>query len=166
MSYSPPRLISAADTVEDFDCGEESLNNWLRKFALTNEKAGASRTFVTSLDGRVVGYYALSTASVLRLDASSRIGQGMPDPIPVVLLGRLAVDRKEQDHHIGGSLLRDAITRTVEAADSIGVRAMLVHALNDEARDFYLHYDFDPSPTDPMHLMLLMKDARRLVRGI
>jgi GNAT superfamily N-acetyltransferase len=87
----------------------------------------------------------------------------MPEPIPVVLLGRLAVDRKEQGRSLGSNLLRDAITRTVEAAEIIGVRALLVHALNERARDFYLHHDFEPSPTDPLHLMLLIKDARKIV---
>ena len=166
MSYSSPGPITSADDVQDFDCGQSSLNEWLHKYALGNERAGASRCFVTSRGGRVVGYYALSTGSVLRMDGSPRITRGMPDPIPIVLLGRLAVDREEQGHGLGGNLLRDAIIRTVTAADVIGVRAMLVHALNDEAPQFYLHNDFDPSPTDPMHLLLLMNDARRIVRGI
>jgi GNAT superfamily N-acetyltransferase len=135
----------------------------LRKRAITNQATGASRCFVTCRDTRVVGYYALATGSVQRLEASRLIGQGMPEPIPVVLLGRLAVDRKEQGRSLGSNLLRDAITRTVEAAEIIGVRALLVHALNERARDFYLHHDFEPSPTDPLHLMLLIKDARKIV---
>ena len=89
----------------------------------------------------------------------------MPEPIPVVVLGWLAVDRKEQGHRLGSNLLPDAITRTVEAAEIIGVRALLVHAVHERAHDFYLHHDFEPSPTDPMHLMLLMKDARKVSRG-
>ena len=163
--YSTPRPISGEDDLAEFDSGEPSLGEWLHGRALTNQATGASRCFVTCRDGCVVGYYALATGSVQRIEASRRIGHGMPEPIPVVLLGRLAVDRKEQGNHLGANLLRDAIIRTVEAAEIIGVRALLVHALHDRARDFYLHHDFEPSPTDPMHLMLLMKDARKVVRG-
>jgi GNAT superfamily N-acetyltransferase len=164
-AYSTPRPIGSEDDLANFDSGEPSLDEWLRKRALTNQSTGASRCFVTCRDGQVVGYYALATGSVQRLEASRRVGQGMPEPIPVVLLGRLAVDRKEQGRSLGSALLRDAIARTVEAAEIIGVRALLVHALHERARDFCLHHDFEPSPTDPMHLMLLMKDARKVVRG-
>jgi GNAT superfamily N-acetyltransferase len=163
--YSTPRSIGSEDDIGEFDSGEPTLDDWLRKRALANQATGASRCFVTCRDGRVVGYYALATGSVQHLEASRRIGQGMPDPIPVVLLGRLAVDQKEQGRRLGSNLLRDAIARTVEAAEVIGIRALLVHALHERARDFYLHYDFEPSPTDPLHLMLLMKDARKIVRG-
>jgi GNAT superfamily N-acetyltransferase len=163
--FSTPRPIRSQDDLAVFDSGEPSLDDWLRNRALTNQSTGASRCFVTCCDGQVVGYYALATGSVQRLEASRRVGQGMPEPIPVVLLGRLAVDRKQQGGNLGSALLRDAIARTVEAAEIIGVRALLVHALHDPARDFYLHHDFEPSPTDPMHLMLLMKDARKVVRG-
>jgi len=163
--YSTPRPLSSEDDLAEFDSGERSLDDWLRKRAVTNQATGASRCFVTCRDTRVVGYYALATGSVQRLETSRRIGQGMPEPIPVVLLGRLAVDRKEQGRSLGSNLLRDAITRTVEAAEIIGLRALLVHALNERARDFYVHHDVEPSPTDPLHLMLLMKDARKIVRG-
>jgi GNAT superfamily N-acetyltransferase len=162
--YSTPRPITAEDVVASFDCGEPSLNDWLRRRALANQASGASRCFVTNRDGAVVGYYALATGSVQRSDASPRTARSMPEPVPVVLLGRLAVDRKEQSHGLGAHLLRDAIARTVQVAEIIGVRALLVHALNDRARDFYLRYDFEPSPTDPLHLMLLLKDARAIVR--
>jgi len=161
--YSTPRPITGDDVVAHFDCGEPSVNDWLRRRAVANQATGASRCFVTTRDGRVVGYYALATGSVQRADASSRIGRDMPEPIPVVLLGRLAVDHKEHGHGLGAQLLRNAIARTVQAAEIIGVRALLVHALNEHARAFYLHYDFEPSPTDPLHLMLLMKDARRAI---
>ena len=161
--YSTPRPLGSKDDLAEFDSGGPSLDDWLRKRAITNQAAGASRCFVTCRDARVVGYYALATGSVQRLEASRLIGQGMPEPIPVVLLGRLAVDRKEQGRSLGSNLLRDAITRTVEAAEIIGVRALLVHTPNERARDFYLHHDFEPSPTDPLHLMLLIKDARKTV---
>ena len=160
-----PRPITADDALADFGCGEASLDDWLRRRALANHAAGAARSFVTCRDRRVVGYYALATGAVQRLDATRRIGQGMPDPVPVVLLARLAVDLKEQGQGLGSHLLRDAIARTVEAAEIVGVRALLVHALNDRARDFYLHFGFETSPTHPLHLMLLMKDARAAVRG-
>lgn len=164
--YSVPRPIIAVDDLSTFDSGEPSLDDWLRRRALGNQAAGASRCFVTCHDGRVVGYYALATGAVQRLDTSRRIGQGMPDPdpVPVVLLGRLAVDVKEQGRGLGAHLLRDAITRTVEAAEIVGVRALLVQALHDQARQFYEHFGFEPSPTHPLHLFLLMKDARALAR--
>jgi GNAT superfamily N-acetyltransferase len=138
------------------------LDDWLRRRALANQTNRASRCFVTNRDGRIVGYYALATGIVRRADASRRIARNMPEPIPVILLGRLAVDRKEQGHNRGSHLLRDAIARTVQVADIVGVRALLVHALNERARDFYLHHDFEPSPTDPLHLMLPMTDARAI----
>lgn len=162
--FERPRPITAEDVVEGFDCGEESLDDWLHRRALANHASGASRCFVTCRDGRVVGYYALSTGAVRRVDASLRAGHGMPDP-PVVLLARLAVDVKEQGRKLGGHLLRDAIGRTVAAAEIVGVRAILVHALHDRARAFYLHFGFEPSPTHDMHLMLLLKDARAAIRA-
>jgi GNAT superfamily N-acetyltransferase len=163
--YSTPRPITADDVVTGFDCGEPSLNDWLRRRALTNQDSGASRCFVTSRDSTVAGYYALATGSVQRVAASPRIARSMPEPIPVILLGRLAVDLKEQGHGLGAHLLRDVIARTVQVADSVGVRALLVHALNERARAFYLRYDFEPSPIDPLQLMLLLKDARAIVRA-
>jgi len=106
-----------------------------------------------------VGYYSLATGSVVHAEVSGKVRRNQPDPIPVILLGRLAVDHEEQGRGLGAHLLRDAILRTVEAANIIGVRALLVHALHERAREFYLHFDFEPSPTDPLHLFLLMKDA-------
>lgn len=161
--YSTPRPLSDKDDLTGFDSGEPSLDDWLRKRAVINQVTGASRCFVTCRQDRVVGYYALATGSVQRRGAGGRIGRGMPEPVPVVLLARLAVDREEQGRALGGNLLRDAITRTVAAADIIGVRALLVHALHERARAFYLHHDFEPSPTDPLHLMLLINDARKII---
>ncbi|MDQ1290052.1 MAG: hypothetical protein QG622_3618 [Actinomycetota bacterium] len=160
--YTLPRPIQDHDDTTTFDSGEQSLDDWLRRRALANQAAGTSRCFVTCHQGPVVGYYALAGGSILRSDASRRTGYGMPGPVPVILLGRLAVDRKEQGKHLGSHLLRDAITRSVTAGEIIGVRAILVHALHDQARTFYLHFGFEPSPTHPLHLMLLMKDARAL----
>lgn len=163
MSYSPPRPISEADDITDFSSGEPSLDDYLRERALVNHLQGGSRCFVTCADGRVVGYYALAAGAVVRGDAPGRVRRNMPDPVPVILLSRLAVDRKEQGRGLGSHLLRDAIGRCVQASDLVGVRAILVHALHDEARAFYAHFEFEPSPTDDLHLMLLMKDARALV---
>jgi GNAT superfamily N-acetyltransferase len=161
--YSSPRPISEGDDCATFDSGEPILDEYLRTRALANHVEGASRCFVTCRNGRVVGFYALASASVERGSAPGRMRRNMPDPVPVILLSRLVIDRKEQKTGLGTHMLRDAITRCVQAADIIGVRAMLVHVLHDEARSFYQHFDFEPSPTDPLHLMLLIKDARALV---
>ncbi len=110
-----------------------------------------------------VGFYALASAAVERADAPGRVRRNMPDPVPVILLARLAIDAKHQGQGLGAQLLRDAITRVVAAAKIIGVRALLVHALHEQARAFYAHFDFEPSPTDPLHLLLLIKDARALL---
>lgn len=161
--YSAPRPISADDDVADFDSGEPSLDRYLRGRALANHVEGASRCFVTCRDGRVVGFYALASASVDRADTPGRVRRNMPDPVPVILLSRLAIDVEEHGKGLGAQLLRDAITRAVAAAQIVGVRALLVHSLHDNAREFYAHFGFEPSPTDPLHLLLLIKDARALL---
>lgn len=161
--YSLPRPIVERDDTRGFDSGERSLDEYLRKRALANHVQGASRCFVTCRDSRVVGYYALASSSVQQRDVAGKVRRNMLDPVPVILLSRLAVDRKEQGSGLGKNLLRDAILRSVDASEIIGVRSLLVHALNDTARAFYAHFDFEPSPTDPLHLLLLMKDARSAV---
>lgn len=165
MSYSWPRSITADDDFADFDCGEPTLDDWLRKRALANQAAGASHCYVTCSDGRVVGFYTLSAGSVVRVSAPKRVRTNMPDPIPVILLGRMGVDLKHQGQGLGAQLVRDAIEQTVRAADVIGLAALLVHTQTLTARAFWEHYDFLPSPTDSMHLMLPIKDARVLVHG-
>jgi predicted N-acetyltransferase YhbS len=160
--YSLPRPISESDDVATFDTGEPSLDDYLRTRALNNH-AGASRCFVTCRDGRVVGYYALASGAVSHANLTGKFRRNMPDPIPVILLSRLAVDRKHQGGGLGENLLRDAMTRSVQVAEQIGVRAILVHALHDAARRFYARYQFEPSPTDSLHLMLLRKDAKASV---
>jgi GNAT superfamily N-acetyltransferase len=149
--------------VSGFACGISDLDDYLRKRALANHLGGASRCYVTCADGRVVGYYALASASVARSGVSGRLRRNMPDPLPVVLLSRLAVDRRAQGHGLGSGLLRDAILRTVQAAGIIGVRALLVHASSPAAVRFYRRFDFEPSPTDPMHLLLPLGDARQIM---
>lgn len=161
--YSTPRPIGPEDDTSGFSSGDSALDGWLKRYALVNHTAGAARIYVTIRDGKVVGYYALAAASIMRDDATGRAAKAMPQPVPAILLGRLAVDQKEQGHGLGKHLLRDAISRTLVAAETIGVRVLLVHAASEETRTFYLHYDFEPSPTDPMHLMLMLKDARRAV---
>lgn len=169
--YEVPRPIRADDPTDRFDCGNQDLNVWLQRFALPSHATGASRDFVTtSTDStatdpaRVVGFYALSSASVQRSSSPSRIAHGMPQAIPVLLLGRLAVDIGEQGKKLGSHLLRDAIIRTVGVAEEVGVRALLVHAADEQAATFYRRFDFESSPTDPLHLMLLLKDARAALR--
>jgi GNAT superfamily N-acetyltransferase len=155
-------LTSAHDT-SDFDCGKLELTDWLYRYALVCHRAGSARVFVVHRNGRVVGYYALAAGSVEREGAPERIRKGLArHPIPVILLARLAVDQREQGKGLGASLLKDALTRAARAADEIGARAVLVHAKDEEARAFYQRFDFEPSPTDPLHLFLLMKDLKRV----
>jgi GNAT superfamily N-acetyltransferase len=162
--YSAPRPISADDDTSSFSSGDRALDEWLKRYALVNHTAGAARVYVTLHDAEVAGYYALAATSIMRDDATRRAARAMPQPVPAILLGRLAISQKEQGRGLGKHLLRDAITRTLLAADAIGVRVLLVHAASEEARRFYVHFGFEPSPTDPLHLMLMLKDARQAAR--
>jgi len=148
-----------------FDCGSPALNEFLIRHALANHQAGTARTFVaTSARNVVVGYYSLSAAQVLYADASPRLAKGLArHPIPVVLLARLAVDCNWQGKGLGPGLLKDAILRVLAASEGVGVRALLVHAKDETAKSFYLHYNFEPLPGYPLHLVLLLKDARKIV---
>jgi GNAT superfamily N-acetyltransferase len=166
LPLSAPTLLTERHDVEGFDCGYSALNTWLIRYALTNQRAGAARTFVVCEGDRVIGYYSLAAGGVDPADAPPRIRKGLArHPIPVMLLARLAVDGRHQGKGIGGALLRDATLRILNVADQIGVRAILVHAKDEKARAFYERFDFEPSPTDPLHLMLLIKDARRTVEA-
>ena len=160
VDVSAPEPLSAAHNCEGFDCGETVLNDWLKRRALKNEDIGASRTFVVCQDDNVVGYYVLATGSVMHKDAPSKIKRNMPEPVPVMVLGRLAVDKSAQSMGIGRGLLKDAILRTITVAEQAGIKALLVHALSDEARKFYLQCGFIESPLDPMLLMITLKDAQ------
>jgi GNAT superfamily N-acetyltransferase len=167
MTYTAPRPLAPTDDLAKFDSGEPSLDEWLRRQALINAASGASRTFVTTSEDRVVvGHYALAAGAVERSSASGKVRRNQPQMVPIIVLGRLAVDRNHQGRRVGSHLLRDAIIRSVRIADQLGVRATLVHALNEEARQFYLRYDFEPSPTDDLHLFLLIKDAQEMVDRI
>lgn len=159
--FSDPEPLGPDHIVEGFDCGRPSLNIWLVRYARQAAAAGSARTYVTvdARQERVAGYHALTAAALEREAASARIVKGMPQyPIPAVLLARLAVDRSVAGRGVGAWLLRDAMARTLAAAETIGVRAMIVHAIDEEAAAFYLRHGLERSPTDPRHLMILIKD--------
>jgi GNAT superfamily N-acetyltransferase len=166
VPYRRPEPLTKSHVLEEFDSGSPPLNDWLKRHALTSQAAGTARVFVTTEDGvRVVGYYALAAAQVEPVAATERLAKGQPKhrPIPVVLLARLAVDLNHHGRGVGTSLLQDAMLRAHQAAEQIGLRAMLVHAKDDHARGWYEQYGFEPSPTDPLHLILLMKDLRAFI---
>jgi GNAT superfamily N-acetyltransferase len=159
--FLSPRPIAAGDRISTFHCGQTSLDEWLRNRAIGNEKAGVSRTMVSATrDGRVAGYYCLSASSLVRDDGPPDLAAGMPTVIPVVLLGRLAVDEEFHGRGLGASLLQHATNRALEAGETIGIRAMLVHALTDDVVPFYERFGFTRFPDHKHTLYLLMKDAR------
>ena len=160
MRLPAPRPIRAEDDVGAFDSGNPALDGWLRERALRNERDDASRTYVVSDASRVIAYYSLAAAAVPHAAATGRSRRNMPDPIPAMLLARLAVDAKHQGRQIGANLLRDAIRRTLGAAEIAGIRVLLVHAADEHARGFYEHFELEASPTDALQLMLVLKDAR------
>ncbi len=150
--------------VEAFDCGREALNLFLRKHALQNQRTGGSQTYVGTADETVIGYYALAVGSVEQEQAPERVKKGLAKhSIPLMLLARLAVDLHWQKQGVGAALLKDATLRTIQAADIAGIRALVVHAQDEEARKFYERFDFLPSPSDPLHLFILLKDVRKLL---
>jgi GNAT superfamily N-acetyltransferase len=150
-----------------FDCGKPSLDVWLKRYAFQNQQNDSARTYVAARDGKVVGYYSLTAGSVLREGAPARVAKGLAaHPIGVILLARLAVDRSEQGTGLGKTLFVDALTRAVAAASEIGARAILVHAIDEDAVAFYKKFGFEPSPIDPRQLMLLMKDLRVTLKSL
>jgi GNAT superfamily N-acetyltransferase len=152
---SSPEPLSSSHRLDAFDCGETVLNDWLKRRSLGNQSSGASRTFVVADEtGRVLGYYALAAGAVAHEVATGSVRRNMPDPVPVLVLGRLAVDRSAQGARLGAALLQDAVKRAMSVAEDAGVRALLVHALHDKAKSFYAHYGFQPSAVHPMMLML------------
>ena len=154
-----PTLLTHAHELENFNSGNSTLDDWLIRRALKNQETGASRTFVVCEDNSIViGYYALATGSIERLSATGNFSRGMPDPIPVIILGRLAIDKKHQGKRLGSALLKDAMLRTLSVANDVGVRGLLVHAISEEAKRFYLQYGFQESPTEPMTLLLSVKN--------
>jgi predicted N-acetyltransferase YhbS len=156
---TPPEPITTAHDTESFNCGLTVLDNWLKRRALRNEGSGASRTFVVCSDRKVIGYYALATGSVGHRNTPGKVRRNMPDPVPVMVLGRLAVDQQWQHAGLGRSLLRDAVLRTLSVSQQAGIKALLVHALSEDAKTFYRRYGFQVSPLDPMTLIVSLRDV-------
>jgi GNAT superfamily N-acetyltransferase len=168
VAYQRPEALARHHDLDDFACGEPALDEWLKRHARAAKASDAARVFVVTTDdaiATVVGYYALAAAQVEPADATERAKKGQPSrrPVSAVLLARLAVDQRHQGAGLGRSLLQDVLLRCVAAADAIGVRVLLVHAKNKRAKVWYEQYGFEESPTDPLHLMLLMKNARAFV---
>ena len=160
---SPPEHLTSGRDISTFDCDVPDLNDWLKKRALPNEESGASRTYVVCSGGKVVGYCALANGAVALAKAPGRVRRNMPDPLPVMIVGRLAVERSWQGRNIGRSLLRDAILRTLQAAEIGGIRAILVHSISEDAKRFYERYGFASSPMDPMTLVVTVADAKKVL---
>lgn len=160
---TPPELLTNQHQITDFDCGEPMLDEWLKRFALKNQKANASRCFVVCVDKKVIGYYALASGSIERLQVSKSISRNMPDPILVTVLGRLAIDKHFQGLQVGAGLLKDAMLRTLIVSEHIEVKAMLVHAISESAQNFYLQYGFKPCPFNDMTLMLPVTHIKKLL---
>ena len=154
---SPPCLLAEDYQLDGFNCGIECLDDWLKKRALPNQVNGASRTYVVAEGKKVVGYYCLASGALELSDAPSSIKRNMPNPVPVAILGRLAVDKSCQGKGLGVALLQDAVDRTAQAGVIVGIRGLLVHALSDEAKAFYEHHGFVASLTQPMTLILSLK---------
>lgn len=163
-SYDSVHKLAASDNVDAFDCGQPALNQFLLRFALSNQNANSAQTYVSCKEGAVVGFYSLAVGSAEPENAAPRVLKGMArHPVPVMILARLAVDLKHQGMGLGRALLRDALLRTAQAAGIAGIRALLVHAKDDAARQWYLNWEFEPSETDPFHLLLLLKDLKAVL---
>ena len=158
MKVMAPEPRAARHELHAFNSGVDSLDQWLKRRALKNQASGASRTFVACDGDRVLAYYALASSAVVVDAAPGRFRRNMPDPIPVVVLARLAVDCSLQGAGLGRALVKNAAQRVLQAADVIGIRGMVVHALSMEAKAFYERVGFDPSPLDPMILMVTLDD--------
>ena len=160
MQLSAPALLTEQHDKAGFSCGTDSLDQWLKRRALKNQVQGASRTYVVCDGTRVLAYYALASGAVASAGATGRFRRNMPDPIPVVVLGRLAIDRSLQGNGLGRALFRDAGLRVLQAASIIGVRGVLVDAISEEAKAFYLALGMSSSPIDPMTLLVTLSDLR------
>ena len=158
---SAPEHLKAEHDLSAFDSGTPELDTWLKRRALQNEALGASRTYVVCADGRVVGFYALANGAVAHKDVSAKTRRNMPDPIPVMVLARLAVDRAYQGRGLGSALLRDALLRTVSASEIAGIRAVLLHAITDDAKRFYERAGFYQCPVDPMTMMISLAEVEK-----
>jgi GNAT superfamily N-acetyltransferase len=161
LQLSAPQPLAAAHLLDTFGCGEAVLDEWLERRAMANQWSGASRTFVVAdQDNLVYGYYAIAAGAISHQMATSSVRRNMPDPIPVIVLARLAVDQRAQGIKLGAALLQDAVSRAVVVSQNAGVRALLVHALHAHAKQFYQHYGFQASPLHPMTLMLRLNIGR------
>lgn len=158
-----PELLSDAHLLEGFSSGAPTLDSWLKRKARANQASGASRSYVLCRGQRVVGFYALAAGSVSHDLAPRKLRQNMPDPIPVIVLGRLAIDASEQGNGLGRALLRDAVLRITAAAQEVGIAAIVVHALNDRAKAFYNEAGFAETAVEPMTLFLRIKDVQKLL---
>lgn len=158
MPLSRPEPLADIHAVNDFSSGVDSLDDWLKRRARPNQVSGASRTFVIAEDRKVVGYYALASGAIAAGESVGRFRRNMPDPIPVAILGRLAIDRSRQGQGLGRALFRDCALRVAHAADTIGIRGIVVHAISERAKAFYMALGFDPSPGEPMTLMVTLGD--------
>lgn len=159
MNLSGPTLLSSEHQVDHFLCGVASLDDWLKRRARANQISGASRTYVAAEHSKVVGYYCLASGALTLSDAPGPLKRNMPDPIPMAILGRLAVDQSWKGKGLGAALLKDAVLRTKEAAAILGIRGLLAHAISEEAKAFYECYGFLASSTQPMTLLLSLKGA-------
>lgn len=161
LRLSAPHPLTALHLLGDFECGEPALDEWLKRRAMSNQLSGASRTFVVVDDeNRVRGFHAMAAGAVLHHSATGPVRRNMPDPVPVMVLGRLAVDRRVQGIKLGAALLQDAVNRSIAVSQETGVRALLVHALHEQASRFYKHYGFQASPQHLMTLMLCLNAAK------
>jgi GNAT superfamily N-acetyltransferase len=160
VAYAGPELLVGEHLLEGFDCGKPALNEWLIRHALNNQTGGTSRTWVVVEAGsrEVVAFYASATASILRSSAPKRMRRNQPEELPAILLARMAVDSRHTHHGLGAALLKHFMLKALEVAQTVGVRVLLIHAKDDEAKSFYRHYGFEGSPFDPLVLMMLLPD--------
>ena len=163
MPLTRPEPLTDAHDLTGFSSGVVVLDDWFRRRARANQVSGASRTFVVAEGGKVVGYYAVASGAITVAVTVGRFRRNMPDPIPVAVLGRLAVDQSQQGKGLGRAMFRDCALRVAHAADSIGIRGIVVHAISEQAKAFYLALGFDPSPAEPMTLMVTLADIRHLL---
>ena len=166
MTFAAPEPLTAEHRLDAFESGVVSLDDWLRRRAMQNQASGAARTFVANESGRVVAYYALASSAVALVAAPGRFRRNMPDPIPVVVLARLAVARTHQGRGLGRALFQDCARRVIHAAETIGIRGLLVHAISDQAKAFYLGLGLDPSSIDPMTMMTTMADLKAALTAL
>jgi GNAT superfamily N-acetyltransferase len=158
-----PEPLTEAHDLAACNSGVASLDDWLKRRARTNQASGASRTFILTENQKVVGYYALASGAITVADSVGRFRRNMPDPIPVAVLGRLAIAQSQQGRGLGRALFRDCALRVAHAADAIGIRGIVVHAISEQAKAFYLALGFDPSPSEPLTLMVTLADIRQLL---